>query len=49
MEYVVQAFKVLNTPYFEQVIQTLCLVTYFCAQAIYKVPVCNTFPTCKTI
>ena len=32
-----------------QVIQTLCLVTHFCAQAVFKVPVSNTFPTHKTI
>ena len=32
-----------------QVIQTSCLVTHFCAQAVFKVPVSNTFPTYKTI
>ena len=32
-----------------QVIQTSCLVTNFCAQAVFKVPVSNTFPTHKTI
>ena len=32
-----------------QVIQTSCLVTHFYAQAVFKVPVNNTFPTHKTI
>ena len=32
-----------------QVIQTSCLLTHFCAQAVFKVPVSNTFPTHKTI
>ena len=32
-----------------QVIQTSCLVTHFCAQAVFNVPVSNTFPTHKTI
>ena len=32
-----------------QAIQTSCLVTHFCAQAVFKVPVSNTFPTHKTI
>ena len=32
-----------------EVIQTSCLVTHFCAQAVFKVPVSNTFPTPKTI
>ena len=32
-----------------QVIQTSCLVTHFCAQAVFKVPVNNTFPTRRTI
>ena len=32
-----------------QVIQTSCLVTHFCAQAVFKEPVSNTFPTHKTI
>ena len=31
-----------------QVDQTSCLVTHFCAQAVFKVPVNNTFPTHKT-
>ena len=30
-----------------QVIQTSCLVTHFCAQAVFKVPVNNTFPIQK--
>ena len=30
-----------------QVIQTSCLVTHFCAQVVFKVPVNNTFPTKK--
>ena len=34
---------------FTQVIQTLCLVTRFCVEAISRVPVSNTFPTHKTI
>ena len=32
-----------------QAIQTSCLVTHFCAQAVFKAPVSNTFPTHKTI
>ena len=32
-----------------QVIRTSCLVTHFCAQAVLKVPLSNTFPTHKTI
>ena len=32
-----------------QLIQTSCLVTHFCAQAVFKVPFSNTFPTHKTI
>ena len=32
-----------------QLIQTSCLVTHFCAQAVFKVPVNNTLPTHKTI
>ena len=28
-----------------QAIQKSCLVTHFCAQAVFKVPVSNTFPT----
>ena len=32
-----------------KLIQTACLVTYFCAQAVFKVPLSNTFPTHKTI
>ena len=30
-----------------QVIQTSCLVINFCAQAVFKVPVNNAFPTQK--
>ena len=32
-----------------QLIQTACLVTHFCAQAVFKVPFSNTFPTHETI
>ena len=32
-----------------QVIQTSCSVTYSCVQAVFKMPVSNTFPTHKTI
>ena len=32
-----------------QAIQTSCLVPDFCAQAVFKVPVSNTFSTHKTI
>ena len=32
-----------------QVIQTSCLVTHFCAQAVFKLPVSNTFLTHKRI
>ena len=40
-------YKILHT--LTQLIQTACLVTHFCAQAVFKVPFSNTFPTHKTI
>ena len=51
---VYQIFQIVESLYnilhiLTQVIQTSSLVTHFCAQAVFKVPVSNTFPTHKTI
>ena len=45
-------FKTLkvHTPYFDPSYSNIVfIVTHFCAQAIFKFPVSNTFPTHKTI
>ena len=51
MDQIFQNFEILYNilHILTQVIQTSCLVTHFCAQAVFKVPVSNTFPIHKTI
>ena len=42
-------YLVQHTPYFGPIIQTSCLVTCFCAQAVFKLPFTNRVPTQKKI